>query len=161
MLFLKLGGTGSIRDDKVHAITLFPCCLLRHLLLCRMLADGAQPNTKTFTALIGSVGKMGAVQQAMGIVSELLAADSPANAPATYSALLAACEKGGLWDLAISLFEKMCAEVSREACVHAHLVAGAHMTMCSRVRSCRVGHCVSFASQSASARLNSLCSGFV
>ena len=74
----------------------------------RMLADGATPNTKTFTALIGSVGKMGAVQQALDIVSELLAADSPSSAPSTYSALLAACEKGGLWDLAISLFEKMC-----------------------------------------------------
>lgn len=80
-----------------------------------MLADGATPNTKTYTALIGSVGKMGNIQHALGIVSELLAADASTNAPATYAALLAACEKGGLWDLAIALFEKMCAEVR-----HAH-----------------------------------------
>ena len=81
-----------------------------------MLADGATPNTKTFTALIGSVGKLGAVRQALDIVTELLAADSPANASTTYSALLAACEKGGLWDLAIALFDKMCSEV-RDLCL--------------------------------------------
>ena len=76
-----------------------------------MLADGATPNTKTFTALIGSVGKMAPLQQALDLVGELLATDSPQGKLPTYQALMAACEKGGLWELALALFERMVSEV--------------------------------------------------
>ena len=77
----------------------------------RMLADGATPNTKTFTALIGSVGKMAPLQQALDLVGELLATESPQGPLATYQALMAACEKGGLWELALALFDRMASEV--------------------------------------------------
>lgn len=71
-----------------------------------------QPNTKTFTALIGSVGKMNTQDQAMEIIDELLSrdVDSP-NLTQTYSALMSACEKAGQWDLAVTLFDKMSAQV--------------------------------------------------
>lgn len=73
-----------------------------------------QPNTKTFTALIGSVGKLSTMEQAMDIIEELLAheQDSP-NLTQTYSALMSACEKAGQWDLAVALFDKMSAQVRR------------------------------------------------
>lgn len=35
--------------------------------VCRMVDDGALPNTKTFTALIGSFGKMGSVATALEV----------------------------------------------------------------------------------------------
>ena len=76
------------------------------------MADGAVPNTKTFTALIGSFGKMGSVGADLDIVTELLGHDqSVAASAATYAALMAACEKAGQGDLALALFEKMKAEV--------------------------------------------------
>ena len=79
---------------------------------CRMVADGAVPNTKTFTALIGSFGKMGSVGAALDIITELLGHDQGMAASAsTYAALMAACEKAGQGDLALALFEKMKAQV--------------------------------------------------
>ena len=78
----------------------------------RMLADGVTPNTKTFTALIGSVGRQAPLQQALDLVGELLASDSPQGKLPTYTALMAACEKGGLWELALALFQRMTDEVS-------------------------------------------------
>ena len=81
-----------------------------------MVADGAVPNTKTFTALIGSFGKMGSVGADLDIVTELLGHDQGAAASAaTYAALMAACEKAGQGDLALALFEKMKAEVCKPA----------------------------------------------
>lgn len=80
--------------------------------VCRMVADGAVPNTKTFTALIGSFGKMGSVGAALDIITELLGHDQGMAASAsTYAALMAACEKAGQGDLALALFEKMKAQV--------------------------------------------------
>ncbi len=77
-----------------------------------MVADGAVPNTKTFTALIGSFGKMGSVGAALDIITELLGHDQGMAASAsTYAALMAACEKAGQGDLALALFEKMKAQV--------------------------------------------------
>ena len=77
-----------------------------------MVADGAVPNTKTFTALIGSLGKMGSVGAALDIITELLGHDQGIAASAsTYAALMAACEKAGQGDLALALFEKMKAQV--------------------------------------------------
>lgn len=79
----------------------------------RMAKDGVQPNTKTFTALIGSVGKMSTIGQAMDIINELLSHESdPSNLIQTYSALMSACEKAGQWDLAVALFDKMSAQVN-------------------------------------------------
>ena len=84
----------------------------RALYVCRMVADGAVPNTKTFTALIGSFGKMGSVGAALDIITELLGHDQGMAASAsTYAALMAACEKAGQGDLALALFEKMKAQV--------------------------------------------------
>lgn len=84
----------------------------------RMMADGAVPNTKTFTALIGSFGKMGSVGAALDIITELLGHDQGVAASAsTYAALMAACEKAGQGDLALALFEKMKAQV---CCCDAH-----------------------------------------
>ena len=75
-----------------------------------------QPNTKTFTALISSVGKMSTLDQALDIIDELLAHEKePANLTQTYSALMAACEKAGQWDLAVALFDKMSAQVRQLA----------------------------------------------
>ena len=75
-----------------------------------------QPNTKTFTALISSVGKMSTLDQALDIIDELLSPEKePANLTQTYSALMSACEKAGQWDLAVALFDKMSAQV-RTAC---------------------------------------------
>ena len=83
---------------------------------CRMVADGAVPNTKTFTALIGSFGKMGSVGAALDIITELLGHDQGVAASAsTYAALMAACEKAGQGDLALALFEKMKAQVQLHA----------------------------------------------
>lgn len=83
-----------------------------------MVADGAVPNTKTFTALIGSFGKMGSVGAALDIITELLGHDQGMAASAsTYAALMAACEKAGQGDLALALFEKMKAQV--HSCVSA------------------------------------------
>ena len=77
-----------------------------------MVADGAVPNTKTFTALIGSFGKMGSVGAALDIITELLGHNQGMAASAsTYAALMAACEKAGQGDLALALFEKMKAQV--------------------------------------------------
>ena len=77
-----------------------------------MVADGAVPNTKTFTALIGSFGKMGSVGAALDIITELLGHDQGIAASAsTYAALMAACEKAGQGDLALALFEKMKVQV--------------------------------------------------
>lgn len=77
-----------------------------------MAEDGVQPNTKTFTALIGSVGKMNTVDQAMDIIEELLSHDqgSP-SLTQTYQALMSACEKAGQWDLAVALFDRMSSQV--------------------------------------------------
>jgi pentatricopeptide repeat protein len=78
-----------------------------------MVADGAIPNTKTFTALIGSFGKMGSVAAALDIIWELLSHEpGGVGSPATYAALMAACEKAGQGELALALFEKMCTQVS-------------------------------------------------
>lgn len=83
-----------------------------------MVADGAVPNTKTFTALIGSFGKMGSVGAALDIITELLGHDQGMAASAsTYAALMAACEKAGQGDLALALFEKMKAQV-HSLCLH-------------------------------------------
>lgn len=79
---------------------------------CRMVSDGAQPNTKTFTALIGSFGKLGSVRAALDIIGELLSHEpGGVGSPATYAALMAACEKAGQGDLALALFQKMAAQV--------------------------------------------------
>lgn len=78
-----------------------------------MAQDGVQPNTKTFTALISSVGKMSTIEQAMDIINELLSHEKePANLTQTYSALMSACEKAGQWDLAVALFDKMSNQAS-------------------------------------------------
>ena len=75
-----------------------------------------QPNTKTFTALISSVGKMSTLDQALDIIDELLSHEKePANLTQTYSALMSACEKAGQWDLAVALFDKMSAQVRYQA----------------------------------------------
>ena len=72
-----------------------------------------QPNTKTFTALIGSVGRMNTMEQAMEIIEQLLSHDKDRDSQTqTYSALMSACEKAGQWDLAVALFDKMSADVS-------------------------------------------------
>ncbi len=61
-----------------------------------MAKDGVQPNTKTFTALIGSVGKMSTLEQAMAIIDELLNQEQEQSSlTQTYSALMSACEKAG------------------------------------------------------------------
>ena len=75
------------------------------------------PNTKTFTALIGSVGRQAPLQQALDLVGELLATDSPHGKLPTYTALMAACEKGGLWELALALFQRLTDEVSLGGCI--------------------------------------------
>ena len=87
-------------------------------LWCRMVQDGVQPNTKTFTALISSVGKLNSLDQAMEMINELLAHEpDSSNLTATYSALMSACEKAGQWDLAVALFDKISAQVSnRKLC---------------------------------------------
>ena len=80
----------------------------------RMVLDGAQPNTKTFTALIGSFGKLGSVSAALDVIGELLSHEpGGVGSSATYTALMAACEKAGQGDLALALFEKMAAQVRR------------------------------------------------
>ena len=77
-----------------------------------MVADGATPNTKTFTALIGAFGKMGSVGAALDVIRELLQPGGDAvDAGATYASLMAACEKAGQWDLAVALFDTMSARV--------------------------------------------------
>lgn len=82
------------------------------LLIFRMAANGVQPNTKTFTALIGSVGKMSTLEQAMEIIEQLLCHEKDTeNLTSTYSALMSACEKAGQWDLAVALFDKMSSQV--------------------------------------------------
>ena len=79
---------------------------------CRMAENGVQPNTKTFTALIGSVGKMSTLEQAMDIIEQLLSHEKDTdNLTTTYSALMSACEKAGQWDLAVALFDKMSSQV--------------------------------------------------
>lgn len=78
-----------------------------------MADNGVQPNTKTFTALIGSVGRMNTMEQAMEIIEQLLSHDKDRDSQTqTYSALMSACEKAGQWDLAVALFDKMSADVS-------------------------------------------------
>ena len=79
---------------------------------CRLLADELQPNTKTFTALIGSAGKLGSLEQALEIIQELLSSEAGASSLVdNYSTLMTACEKAGQWDLAVALFDKMSAQV--------------------------------------------------
>lgn len=81
-----------------------------------MVADGATPNTKTFTALIGAFGKMGSVGAALDVIRELLQPGGDAvDASATYASLMAACEKAGQWDLAVALFDTMSARVQPPA----------------------------------------------
>ena len=76
-----------------------------------MVGDGVQPNTKTFTALIGAFGKMGSTGAAMEVVTQLLDAGSGApSLQATYGALMAACEKAGQWDLALAMFDRLSAQ---------------------------------------------------
>lgn len=92
-----------------------------------MAKDGVQPNTKTFTALISSVGKMSTIEQAMDIINELLSHESePANLIQTYSALMSACEKAGQWDLAVALFDKMSTQVSTPAPEHRQFLRFLH-----------------------------------
>lgn len=70
------------------------------------------PNTKTFTALIGSFGKMGSVSAALEILGELLSHEpGGVGMLGTYAALMAACEKAGQGELALALFDKMCGQV--------------------------------------------------
>lgn len=89
----------------------------------RMAKDGVQPNTKTFTALISSVGKMSTIEQAMDIINELLSHETePANLTQTYSALMSACEKAGQWDLAVALFDRM----SNQVCAHSRSDSTSH-----------------------------------
>lgn len=79
-----------------------------------MVLDGAQPNTKTFTALIGSFGKPGSVAAALEVIEELLSHEpGGVGSAATYAALMVACEKAGQGDLALALFEKMTAQACR------------------------------------------------
>ena len=86
--------------------------LKKYLHARRMVADGATPNTKTFTALIGAFGKMGSVGAALDVIRELLQPGGDAvDAGATYASLMAACEKAGQWDLAVALFDTMSARV--------------------------------------------------
>ncbi len=76
-----------------------------------MVTDGAQPNTKTFTALIGSFGKPGSVAAELEVIEQLLSHEpGGVGSAATYAALMAACEKAGQGDLALALFEKMAAQ---------------------------------------------------
>ena len=104
-----------------------------------MVADGAVPNTKTFTALIGSFGKMGSVGAALDIITELLGHDQGMAASAsTYAALMAACEKAGQGDLALALFEKMKAQV-HFLCLQLQQVSS-ELIMCSPIHSSLRSH---------------------
>ena len=94
-------------------------------MVCRMEKNGVQPNTKTFTALIGSVGRMNTIDHAMEIIEQLLSPERDSTSlTQTYSALMSACEKAGQWDLAVALFDKMSARVSLPflfTCYHGRL----------------------------------------
>lgn len=76
-----------------------------------MCEDGVQPTTKTFTALISTFSKMGSLESALGVFWGLVQreAEKPGNphTTAVYSALMAACEKAGQWELAVALYEKV------------------------------------------------------
>jgi pentatricopeptide repeat domain-containing protein 1 len=76
-----------------------------------MCEDGVQPTTKTFTTLISTFSKMGSLESALNVFSGLVMReaekpDSP-HTGAVYSALMAACEKAGQWELAVALYEKV------------------------------------------------------
>ena len=69
------------------------------------------PNTKTFTALIGTFAKCGPLESALDTIQNVIQQDGSGSAIGTYAALMSACEKAGQWDLAIALFDRMTALV--------------------------------------------------
>lgn len=77
-----------------------------------MVSDGVPPNTKTFTALIGTFAKCGPLESALDTIQNVIQQDGSGSAIGTYAALMSACEKAGQWDLAIALFDRMTALVS-------------------------------------------------
>ena len=76
-----------------------------------MVSDGVPPNTKTFTALIGTFAKCGPLESALDTIQNVIQQDGSGSAIGTYAALMSACEKAGQWDLAIALFDRMTALV--------------------------------------------------
>eukprot|EP00884_Botryococcus_braunii_P000450 jgi/Botrbrau1/10405/Bobra.0133s0014.1 len=91
----------ALRVDKPHwVIDIFR----------KMQAGKVEATSKSYTALVSACTRLGSVEQATNVICSLLASDSGSRPPHCLAALMAACEKAGQWDLAITLFERLVAQ---------------------------------------------------